>query len=80
MIVPRVNVSSLSPMHPTLVREPFDRGTNRPIPVARQWAVITLVAGSLVLAAVALWELRTLLRLLLVAFTLAAGMRGVSRR
>src|SRR5438445_8848832 len=25
MIVPRVNVSSLSPMHPTLVREPFHR-------------------------------------------------------
>jgi predicted PurR-regulated permease PerM len=46
------------------------------MPIGRQWAAITLVAGSLVLAAVALWQLRTLLTLLLVAFTLAAGMRA----
>jgi predicted PurR-regulated permease PerM len=42
---------------------------------AKPWAVVTLVAGSIVLAAIALWELRTMLTLLLVAFTLAAGMR-----
>jgi predicted PurR-regulated permease PerM len=43
--------------------------------LAKPWAVVTLVAGSIVLAAIALWELRTMLTLLLVAFTLAAGMR-----
>jgi predicted PurR-regulated permease PerM len=42
---------------------------------AKPWAMVTLVAGSIVLAAIALWELRTMLTLLLVAFTLAAGMR-----
>jgi predicted PurR-regulated permease PerM len=46
------------------------------MPIARQWAVITLVAGSIVVAALAFWQLRTLLILLLVAFTLAAGMRA----
>jgi predicted PurR-regulated permease PerM len=46
------------------------------MPIARRWAVITLVAGSIVVAALAFWQLRTLLILLLVAFTLAAGMRA----
>jgi predicted PurR-regulated permease PerM len=43
--------------------------------VAGKWAVITLVAGSIVVAAVVLWELRTVLMLVLVALTIAAGMR-----
>jgi predicted PurR-regulated permease PerM len=55
---------------------PLDPGQDRPMALARHWAVATLASGSLVLAAIALWELRTMLTLLLVAFTLAAGMRA----
>jgi predicted PurR-regulated permease PerM len=43
--------------------------------VARTWAVVTLVSGSIVVAAVVLWALRTVLVLMLVAFTIAVGMR-----
>jgi len=43
--------------------------------LAKQWAVSTLVAGSIAVAAIAVWELRTVLTLVLLAFTLAAGMR-----
>ena len=46
------------------------------MPLAKRWAVTTLTSGSLVLAALALWQLRTALTLVLVAFTLAAGMRA----
>jgi predicted PurR-regulated permease PerM len=43
--------------------------------VGRAWAVYVLVAGSVGVAALALWQLRALLALLLLAFTIAAAMR-----
>src|SRR5438270_498074 len=36
--------------------------------LAKQWAVSTLVAGSIAIAAIAVWELRTVLTLVLLAF------------
>lgn len=43
---------------------------------ARAWAVTGLVSGSIGVAAVMVWQLRVLLVLVLLAFTLSAGMRN----
>ena len=43
--------------------------------IARRTAVATLVAGAIVVAAVALWKLKLLLALILFGFIIAAAMR-----
>src|SRR5262249_21690837 len=54
-------------------------GTNRNLGLgstARRTAVTTLVAGGIVVVALALWKIRIVIALLLLGFTIAAAMRS----